>query len=56
VGQEALGGCCKRVGRVGVGWGVNKVEGGKGFTCALFRDIGKLLGWGFTFPQSARGW
>jgi hypothetical protein len=28
---------------------VDEREGGKGFTCALFRGIGKMLGWKYTF-------
>jgi hypothetical protein len=28
---------------------VDIMEGGKGLTCALFRGIGKMLGWGSTF-------
>jgi hypothetical protein len=26
--------------------GVDKMEGGKGPTCILFKGIGKMLGWG----------
>jgi len=49
---------------MGVGWGVlswatiraNKLEGGKGFTCALFKGIKKVLGWGSTFTHRIKGW
>jgi len=36
--------------------GVDGREGGKGLTCALFRGIGKMLGWGYTFTRRVRGW
>jgi hypothetical protein len=29
--------------------GVDIMEGRKGLTCALFKGIGKVLGWGSTF-------
>jgi len=34
----------------------NRMEGGKGLTCALIRRIGKMLCWDFTFIQKAKGW
>jgi len=54
VGQEVINGGYRRVGRMGVGWGVwswaiirvVKVERGESFTCVLFKGIGKMLGWG----------
>ncbi len=60
MGQKALGGGCKYVGRMGVGWrlwswaniGTDRMEKGKGFTCALFRGIEKVLGWGSTFTRN----
>ncbi len=62
MGQEALGGGYKHVGRMGVGWrvwswaiiGVNKVKGGEGFTCVLFKGNGKMLGWGSIATR--KGW
>jgi hypothetical protein len=62
VGQEAFGGGW-HVGKIRVGWGVwswatisdDRMEGGKGLTCALFRGIRKMLCWGFTFTQRAEG-
>jgi hypothetical protein len=38
------------------------MERGKGLTCALFKGIRKMLGWGFTFMKGwglvrgANGW
>jgi hypothetical protein len=32
------------------------MEEGKGHTCALFKGIEKVLGWGFTFTQRVGGW
>jgi len=57
VQQEALGGGCGCVGEMGVGWGVwswtnvgvDRMEGGKGPTCALSRGFKKVLVWGPTF-------
>jgi hypothetical protein len=48
---------------MGVGWGVlswatiraDKVEGGKGSTCAFFKGIKKVLGWGSTFTHRIKG-
>ncbi len=34
---------------------VDRVEGEKGSTCALFWGIGKMLGWGSTFIQRVGG-
>jgi hypothetical protein len=53
--------CAKEM---GVGWGVwswaiigaNRVEGGKGFACALSKGFNKMPGWDPTFTQRARGW
>ncbi len=52
--QKVLGGGSRCVGRMGVGWGVwswaiigvDRMQGGEGFTCVLFKGIGKILGWG----------
>ncbi len=33
----------------------NKMERGESLTCVLFIGIGKILGWGCTFTQRARG-
>lgn len=49
MGQKVIGGSCKHVGEMGVGWGVkslatigfDKVERGKGPTCAFFGGLGK---------------
>jgi hypothetical protein len=50
VGQESLGGGCRHVRDMGVGWGVwswiivgaDRVKRGKGPKCALFKGIGKV--------------
>jgi len=63
VGQKAISGGYRRVGRMGVGRGVwswaiirvVRVERGESFTCVLFKVIGKNLGWGSIITQKSWG-
>jgi hypothetical protein len=59
VGQEVHSRGYKHVERMGVGWGLwswatikaDRMEKGKGPTCALFKGIEKMLDLGFTFTR-----
>jgi hypothetical protein len=62
MGQKTLSGSCKCVEEVRVGWGVwlwaimgvERVEGGKGPTCAWFKGFRKVWGWNPTFTWRAK--
>jgi hypothetical protein len=63
VGQDILGGGSERVEKMRVSWGVlsraivgvDKMEGGKGLSCARSKGFGKVQGWGPIFTWKAKG-